>query len=51
MYPEGARIREELAIPVRILPVGSHLIVYEVQAGLILIIRVLHGSQNILDHL
>ena len=51
MYPEGARIREELAMPVRILPVGSHLIVYELQDGLVVIVRVLHGSQNILGHL
>ncbi len=50
-YPEAVRIRYELAKPVRVLPVGSHLIVYEMQVGLIVIVRVLHGSQHILDQL
>ena len=50
-YPECARVRSELEMPVRMLPVGSHLIVYEIHDGLIVIIRVLHGSQRILDEL
>lgn len=49
--PEGVRVRYELEKPVRIFPVGSHLIIYEIQDGLVVIVRVLHGRQNILDEL
>ena len=50
-YPEIARQRHELDHNVRILPVGAHLVIYEIENGVVLILRFLHSSQNIVDHL
>jgi toxin ParE1/3/4 len=49
--PGLAHVREELSRPVRIHPVGSHLIVHEIEDGKLRIVRVLHAKQNWQDHL
>jgi toxin ParE1/3/4 len=49
--PEIARLRLELKRPVRIYPVGSHVIVYNIESDAVVIIRILHGRQDWQDHL
>ena len=51
IYPEIARLRSEMKPPVRIFPVGSHVIIYQIADGVCVIIRILHGHQNLEDHL
>lgn len=45
-YPEMARLREEIAPPVRIHPFKSHIVVYEVEGGEVTILRVRHAREN-----
>lgn len=48
--PLAARARLELTPPVRIHPVGSHLVVYQVdEDGVLLIIRVRHAHEDWAD--
>lgn len=44
--PEIARERQEFTPPVRIHPSGQHLIVYRIESGHILVIRILGGRQD-----
>lgn len=46
-FPEMARLRQELTPPVRVHPIGSHLIVYQVRPnGDVLVVRVRHGRED-----
>jgi toxin ParE1/3/4 len=50
--PLAARARLELSPPVRIHPVGSHLVIYQVdEDGVLLIIRVRHAHEDWSDPL
>ncbi len=49
--PQMARERSELSPPVRIHPYGSHVVAYMIEGEDILIVRVLHGSQDWERHL
>lgn len=44
--PSLARERREFDPPVRIHPSAEHLIIYRIEADLILVIRILGGRQN-----
>src|SRR6056297_98118 len=44
--PTIARERDEFDPPVRIHPAAEHLIVYRVEAAVLLVIRILGGRQN-----
>lgn len=47
IHPYLARERTELVPPVRVHPVGAHVIVYRVEAdGAVLIVRVRHGHED-----
>lgn len=50
-YPEMAREREEFTPPVRIHPVGSHLVIYRSEGQGVEIIRILHAHQNLMAYL
>jgi toxin ParE1/3/4 len=45
-HPLAARLREEIAPPVRVHPFGVHLIVYEQTGGGILVLRIRHGRED-----
>jgi len=45
-YPAAARPREELPTPVRIHRYRSHLIVYEIVDGEVLVVRIRHGRED-----
>ena len=45
-FPLLPRERTELRVPVRIVPYGSHLIVYRLQPPHVLIDRIIHGRRN-----
>lgn len=50
VHPRLARERREIDPPIRLLPCGSHLIAYLVEADDgVLIVRVLHARQNWLE--
>lgn len=50
-FPEMSRERVELTPPVRIHPVGSHIIIYQLQANQdILIVRVRHSHEDWLSN-
>ena len=49
--PEIAHVRAGYPRPIRVHPVGVHLIVYEVKAQTVMVVRVLHGRQNLIDHI
>jgi toxin ParE1/3/4 len=49
--PEMAKLREGYGRPMRIHPVGAHVIVYEIVEDRLLVTRVLHGHQNWIDHI
>lgn len=51
LNPQMARERSELRPPVRIHPYGSHVVAYIIEGEDILIVRVLHGSQDWERHL
>jgi toxin ParE1/3/4 len=50
-YPELARERPDFVPPVRVHPVGSHLVIYRVEDLTVEIIRVLHARQNLTAYL
>lgn len=45
-HPQIAPERREVRPPVRLYRSGSHLIIYRVEAGWILVLRVVHARQN-----
>lgn len=45
-YPLAARLRTEIAPPVRAYPLRAHVIIYEVDAGGVLILRVRSAREN-----
>lgn len=45
-YPQAARLRAEMARPVRAHPYKSHLIIYRADQGGILIIRIRHARED-----
>ena len=47
--PKMARLRTELAPPVRVHPHGSHLVVYVERDDRIVILRIRHARENWLD--
>lgn len=49
--PEIAAVKTGHSRPVRLHPVGAHKIVYELQEDRIVIVRVLHAGQNLIDHI
>ena len=48
-FPGIARLRPELGADTRAFPVGSHVVIYEVRADAILILRVRHGREDWLN--
>lgn len=44
--PELARERSDISPPVRIHPFASHLIIYRIEDGHILVIRIVHARQS-----
>lgn len=44
--PEIARLRREITPPVRVHPVGVHMVVYHIDGELVRILRVRHGREN-----
>jgi plasmid stabilization system protein ParE len=50
-HPNLARLREDADRPVRVYPVGSHLLIYETLPTHIRLVRVLYGRQNWKDHI
>jgi len=51
LNPEMARLRTELERPVRIHTVGAHMLVFNIEDGMIVIVRILSAGQNLPDHL
>jgi toxin ParE1/3/4 len=51
LNPEMARLRTELKRPVRIHSVGSHVIVFDKEDGMVVIVRILSAGQNLPDHI
>lgn len=51
LNPEMARLRTELERPVRIQTVGAHMVVFDVEDGMIVIVRILSAGQNLPDHI
>lgn len=51
LNPDMARLRTELERPVRIHTVGSHMVVFNIDEGMIVIVRILSAGQNLLDHI
>ena len=45
-FPEMARERAEISPPIRLHPSGRHLILYRLEAGALVILRVVHQRQN-----
>ena len=50
LNPEMARLRTELERPVRIHMVGIHMVVFDIEEGMIVIVRILFAGQNLPDH-
>ncbi len=51
LNPEMARLRTELKRPVRIHTVGTHMVVFAIEEGMIVIVRILSAGQNLPDHI
>ncbi len=51
LNPEMARLRTELERPVRIHTVGAHMVVFDIEDGMIVIVRILSAGQNLSDHI
>jgi toxin ParE1/3/4 len=49
--PHVARERREFRRPVRFFPFQSHVIIYAIRNGEVLILRILHGHQDIRRHI
>ena len=45
-YPQSSRLRHETTRPVRARPYRSHVILYAVEEGEVLILRVRHGHED-----
>ena len=45
-FPEMVRERAEISPPIRLYPSGRHLILYRLEAGALVILRVVHQRQN-----
>jgi len=50
-FPKAARVRSLRRIRVRFHPFGSHVIIYRIDPGEIVILRILHGHQDAPRHL
>ncbi|MHA3980799.1 type II toxin-antitoxin system RelE/ParE family toxin [Halovulum sp. GXIMD14794] len=50
-FPEMARERDEFTPPVRIHPIGAHLVIYRQHGQRVEIIRILHAHQNLTAYL
>ena len=50
-FPRAARDRKEFSPPVRIHPVGAHVVIFVREHDGILVVRVLHGRQDWESHL
>jgi toxin ParE1/3/4 len=50
LNPEMARLRTELERPVPTHTVGSHMVVFNIEEGTIVIVRILSAGQNLLDN-
>lgn len=51
LNPEMARLRTELERPARIHMVGAHMVVFNIEDGMIVIVRILSAGQNLPDHI
>lgn len=51
LNPEMARLRTELERPVRIHAVGAHMVVFGVEDGMVVIVRILSAGQNLQEHI
>ena len=51
LNPEIARLRTELERPVRIHTVGAHMVVFDVEDGMVVIVRILSAGQNLQEHI
>jgi toxin ParE1/3/4 len=51
LNPELARLRTELERPVRIHTIGAHMVVFNIEDGTAVIVRILSGGQNLPDHI
>lgn len=49
--PQIAAVKLGYSKLLRVHPVGSHLIVYEIAEDRITVVRVLHAHQNLIDHI
>jgi toxin ParE1/3/4 len=49
--PEMARLRTELKRPLRIHTVGTHMVVFDIDEGMIVMVRILSAGQNLPDHI
>jgi toxin ParE1/3/4 len=45
-YPEAARLRADLEPPVRALPHGAHIIIYEIQDDAVVVLRIRSAREN-----
>jgi toxin ParE1/3/4 len=50
-FPELSRERLEFTPPVRIHPIGAHLVIYRLEGQGVEIIRILHSHQNLTAYL
>jgi len=50
-FPEMARERNEFTPPVRIHPIGVHLVIYRTEGQDVEIIRILHAHENLTAYL
>lgn len=51
LNPEMARQRMELKRPVRIHTVGSHMVIFDIEEAMVVIVRILSAGQNPPDHI
>jgi len=49
-FPALARERAEIVPPVRIHPVGAHLVIYRWDGPVVEIVRILHARQNLMAY-
>ena len=50
MFPGSGRLREEVAPPIRVIPFGSHVVVYEESEEGVTILRVRHSLEDWFDN-
>jgi toxin ParE1/3/4 len=51
LNPEMAQLRTELERPVRIHTIGTHMVVFAIEEGMVVIVRILSARQNLPDHI